>query len=317
MSKSNSNKSYAIWGVAGVVVLVALIVGLSSTERVKGGDDVSTPGDKPTVVITQTQKPRMDAVFVIDATGSMGDEIDVVKKEVWTIANTLMSGKPTPDIRFGLVFYQDRGDSFLVKRTDLTRDVDRVHDELMAISAGGGGDWREHVGRGLHEAVSMGWDPNGGVAKMIYLVGDAPGHDDYNDGYSIRAATDMARSKGIKINVIGCSGLDSGRPEFQRIAAATSGVYRDLTYQQVVIDDTGQRRSVVYYNGDLYEADEELAKKDWARGGDVLLKEGRVRKASRKMRDKAAAPGAKTMNNLDAVVTGSMKKEAKAMGVVY
>ena len=176
-----SKNTWAIFSIGGAITLVALIVGLSS-------DSESTVHPKPLVVIKDQQAPRLDVVFTIDATGSMGDEIDVVKQQIWDVANKLMAGSPRPDIRFGLVFYQDRGDEFLVKKTDLTRNVDAIHTELMGVHAGGGGDWREHVGRGLHEALSLQWDRAEGVSRMIYLVGDAPGHDDYNDGYSIPAA---------------------------------------------------------------------------------------------------------------------------------
>jgi len=313
---TSKTKSYAIWTIAGVIVLVALIVGLSNRPT-------TTTTDPKTTIITQTvtetpqQAPRLDVVFAIDATGSMGDEIDVVKREVWNIANTLMKGKPAPDIRFGLVFYQDRGDTFLVKKTELTGNVDAIHDELMKITADGGGDWREHVGRGLHEAVNLDWDMNEGVTRLVYLVGDAPGHDDYKDGFDVESALRTARAKGIKINAVGCSGLDSGESEFRLIAQGTGGQYQPLTYQSVVTDDDGIERSVIYYNGDTYEAEGVLGKGDWGRGGGALLKEGKVRRARPSVAAKAAAPGAATDNNLDTLIQEDVKAEAVDKGVAY
>lgn len=307
-----SNRTWAIFTVGGAVALIALIVGLTSPDP--GGVTHPPP---LTFIDAPQETPRLDVVFTIDATGSMGDEIEVVKTQIWDIANKLMAGKPSPDIRFGLVFYQDRGDSFLVKKTELTRNVDAVHDELMAISAGGGGDWREHVGRGLHESLNLNWDRNPNVSRLLYLVGDAPGHDDYNDGYSIDAALTRAQQIGVTINVIGCSGLDSGRAEFEGIAQRGGGTYSDLTYNQVITDQNGNRKSVVYWNGDYFEAEGELDKADWGRGGAALLKEGRVRPAAPATRAKAAAPGASTDNNLDDMVFDSVKKEAKSKGVKY
>ncbi len=307
-----SKRTYTIWTIAGAVALVALIGGLAQRSE---ADIVDAPNK--VVSQNQAQAPRLDVVFTIDATGSMGDEIDVVKKEIWGIANKLMEGKPRPDIRFGLVFYQDRGDSFLVKKTDLTRNVDLVHKELMAITAGGGGDWREHVGRGLHEAVNMEWDSAQGVSRMIYLVGDAPGHDDYQDGYDIASAIKTARAKNIKINVIGCSGINDGRSEFESIAQNGGGAYTTLTYESVVTDEQGVRRSVIYYDGEMYEAEQVLEKGEWGRGADKLLGEGKLKKARPAMRRKAAAPGAATRNNLDDVVLEGVKEEAADMGVAY
>lgn len=310
--KQDTSRSYTIWTIAGAIALVALIVGFSQQNQVTAHEPVPTP--QP---IVQGQAPRLDVVFTIDATGSMGDEIDVVKKEIWGIANQLMTGKPRPDIRFGLVFYQDQGDSFLVKRTELTRDVDAVHEQLMAITAGGGGDWREHVGRGLHETMDLNWDLGQNVTRLVYLVGDAPGHDDYQDGYDIASALRKASNKGIKVNAIGCSGLDSGTQEFRAIAEQGGGVFTQLTYQAVVSDDDGVERSVIYYDGELYEAEGVMDKAEWGRGGDKLIKEGKLKPARKALKSKAAAPGAATDNNLDDLMLDSVKEEAADKGVEY
>lgn len=313
---TSQTKSYIIWSVAGLIVLSALIVGLTHRPSTEPQPQPVPPSPlfQPT---PPAQAPRLDVVFTIDATGSMGDEIEVVKREVWNIANGLMQGNPRPDLRFGLVFYQDRGDSFLVKRTELSRDVNAIHSELMKIQADGGGDWKEHVGRGLHEALALDWDRAPGVSRMIYLVGDAPSHDDYNDGYDLAGAIRIAREKGIKIHTIGCSGLDSGRAEFESIAQQTGGLFQPLTYQAVVTDDSGVKRSVIYYGGNTYEAEGLLDKKDWGRGGDKLLKEGRLRPARADVADRAAAPGAATENNLDVMIEGSVKGAAEEAGVAY
>lgn len=319
MSQNKQSATWAIWTIAGVIILAALIVGLNAANKQDAATPTPITQPAPNVLTppAPAQAPRIDVAFVIDATGSMGDEIDAVKKEIWDIANKIMEGNPRPDVRFGIVFYQDKGDSFLVKRTDLTRNIDEVHKELMAISAGGGGDWPEHVGRGLHEALNMPWDTSPNTTRLMYLVGDAPGHDDYNDGYDLASAIRTAKDKNIKINALGCSGLETGRDEFRRIAEGTGGIYADLTYQVVVTDQNGVRRSAIHYNGEVYEADGVLERADWGKGADKLLGEGRLKPASPSVRAGAAAPGAATDNNLGDVFREDIKKEAKAKGVAY
>ena len=72
------------------------------------------------------QRPRLDLVFLIDATGSMGDEIEPVKQHIWNIANQIASGSPRPELRVGLVIYRDRSDAEPTRMVPLTGDLDRI-----------------------------------------------------------------------------------------------------------------------------------------------------------------------------------------------
>ena len=82
-------------------------------------------------------KPRIEVAFVLDTTGSMSGLIDGAKRKIWQIANQLASGKPTPEIRIALVAYRDRGDAYVTRVVDLTRDLDKIYSELQALSADG------------------------------------------------------------------------------------------------------------------------------------------------------------------------------------
>src|SRR6476469_1715900 len=72
------------------------------------------------------QKPRIEVCFVLDTTGSMGGLIEGAKQKIWSIANEMVSAKPTPEIRIGLVAYRDRGDEYVTKNFDLTNDIDSI-----------------------------------------------------------------------------------------------------------------------------------------------------------------------------------------------
>src|SRR3712207_1432776 len=87
------------------------------------------------LVRPQAAAPRIDVVFAIDATGSMGDEIEPVKQQVWSIARSIASGNPQPDVRFGLVVYRDRTDSEHTRMMPLTRNLDAFQQELMRVVA--------------------------------------------------------------------------------------------------------------------------------------------------------------------------------------
>jgi len=127
-------------------------------------------------------KPRIDVVFVLDTTGSMSGLIQTAKDKIWSIATTMASAQPTPEIRIGLVAYRDRGDQFITRRVDLSADLDSVYAALMDFHADGGGDTPESVNKALHDAVhQMSWSQDSQAYQVIFLVGDAPPHTDYNE----------------------------------------------------------------------------------------------------------------------------------------
>ena len=95
--------------------------------------------------VRSQEAPRLDVVFLLDATGSMGDEIDAVKEKIQEMIAQIAVGDPAPDVRFGIVAYRDRGDEYVTAVYDLTRDIDRIIGNLGQIQASGGGDYPESL----------------------------------------------------------------------------------------------------------------------------------------------------------------------------
>src|SRR3954454_19694567 len=77
-----------------------------------------------------TKKPKVEVVFCLDTTGSMGGLIEGAKAKIWAICNQIAGGKPTPDLKVGLVAYRDKGDDYITKVFELTDDLDKTHAEL-------------------------------------------------------------------------------------------------------------------------------------------------------------------------------------------
>jgi hypothetical protein len=63
--------------------------------------DADSP--QPAKLTAKAAKPRMEVCFVLDTTGSMGGLIEGAKQKIWSIANDMISAKPTPELRLGLV----------------------------------------------------------------------------------------------------------------------------------------------------------------------------------------------------------------------
>ena len=169
--------------------------------------------------------PKIDVVFVLDTTGSMSDLIQAAKEKIWSIASTMASAQQTPDIRIGLVAYRDRTDEYVTKVVDLSDDLDSVYATLMDFHANGGGDTPESVNKALYDAVhAMSWSEQDQAYKVIFLVGDAPPHMDYNEvRYPEIIAT--ALEKGIVVNTIQCGEMESAVAPWTQIAALGQGNY--------------------------------------------------------------------------------------------
>ena len=194
------------------------------------------------------EKPVIEVVFVLDTTGSMSGLLQGAKEKIWSIANAISTAQPTPDIKIGLVGYRDRGDAYITVRTAMTSDLDAIYSDLMKYEAGGGGDGPESVNQALNEAVTLfEWSSDANALKLIYLVGDAPPHMDYQDDVRYHDSCAIAAEAGIIINTIQCGNMSGTDVIWQEIARLSEGEY-------FAIDRTGGMLAVAT------PYDEELAR---------------------------------------------------------
>lgn len=190
-----------------------------------------------TLDVPRTRPPiKLDVLFLVDSTGSMSDEIEQLKDNMLSISAQIEALPEDPDVRFGLVYYRDRGDVYVVRTVDFTDNVQQFQRELMAVSAGGGDDTPESLNEALHYAVSgMRWRIDDTVS-LIFLVADAPPHLDYAQDYSYAEELLRAVQMGIKIFPIGSrlDGEDFYQDQaeyiFRQMAQFTGGHFIFLTY---------------------------------------------------------------------------------------
>src|SRR5262245_10738785 len=83
---------------------------------------VATNPVKPPVtpVTPANERRKIEVVFVLDTTGSMGGLIQAAKDKIWSIATTMSQAQPAPEIRMGLVAFRDRGDRYVTRVVDLS-----------------------------------------------------------------------------------------------------------------------------------------------------------------------------------------------------
>jgi len=177
--------------------------------------------------------PRIEVSFVLDTTGSMSQLIGGAKQKIWTIARQVVSGRPTPAIKLGLIGFRDRGDQYVTKVFDLSDDLDAVYGHLMDFQVGGGGDTPESVNQALNEAVTkVSWSKDPNTLKIIFLVGDAPPHMDYPDDVKYPETVRLAKEAGIVIIAIQCGTYTPTTSVWQDIARTSGGGF-------VQIDQSG------------------------------------------------------------------------------
>lgn len=178
-------------------------------------------------------RAQLDLLFLIDATGSMADEIDKLKASMGDIADQIAALPERPDVRYGLVAYRDLGDEFVVRAYDFTPDLGAFRRTLAALRADGGGDEPESLNEALHRALNdLRWRRDDTV-RLTLLVADAPPHLDYGEPYSYDRDMIEAVRRGIKLFPVGASGLDEqGEYIFRQLAQFTGGKFVFLTYAQ-------------------------------------------------------------------------------------
>ncbi|MBL8387569.1 MAG: VWA domain-containing protein [Hydrogenophaga sp.] len=194
----------------------------------------------------QAQRARLDLVFLVDATGSMGDEIDKLKSSLRSIAAEAARLPSRPDLCFGLVAYRDSNDRFVLRSHDFTNDLGAFQNVLNQLQADGGGDYPEAMGEALHETVHrMSWRGEG-TTRMVVLLADAPPQLGPNRPRYDEAML-AALAKGIKIFSVGASGLDRQGEFIQRqIAQFTGGRFVFLTYDRADQPASGPGRETVH-----------------------------------------------------------------------
>lgn len=167
-------------------------------------------------------KDWIELMFVIDATGSMGDEMRFIAKEISGVIERVVK-HTNARINLALLFYRDDGDDVKFRYSDfvevteaagLTQQLNILNEER----ATGGGDYPEALDEALDIAIGKQW---AGGTKLIFHVYDAPLHSKQAKVDTYNNALIEAGKKGIKI----CPILASGADDLCEYLARQSALY--------------------------------------------------------------------------------------------
>lgn len=181
---------------------------------------------------------RVELAFVVDATGSMGDEIEFLKSDLQFVLDSVSEVNADLSLFTAAVFYRDQGDEYVVKHSGFTAETTKTIEYIGKQRADGGGDYPEAVHTALNTTLSeLQWSEQART-RIAFLVLDAPPHYTNPIIGEIQAAAQLAAQKGIKIIPITASGIDKETEFLMRLLAmTTNGTYVFITNDSGVGND--------------------------------------------------------------------------------
>lgn len=184
-----------------------------------------------------TTHKSADIAFIVDATGSMFDEIDFLKDDLLNIIQRASSSSSTA-LRTGALFYRDEGDDYVTRAQDFNKDPEKTLKFIKKQQANGGGDYPEAVHTALEKALQeLSWE-EGNYARLAFLLLDAPPHHQQDVITSLQRSIEAYAANGIKIIPIAASGVDKNTEFVLRLMAIfTDGTYTFITNHSGVGND--------------------------------------------------------------------------------
>lgn len=116
---------------------------------------------------------EVDIAFVIDATGSMDDEIDFLKTDLLDIIGHTKEAFPEVDLHLGSVFYRCQGNEYVTRLSEMSSDVNKTISFIQDQDAGQGGD--EAVEEALQAAIEeLEWRPSAHTKILFFILDEQP-----------------------------------------------------------------------------------------------------------------------------------------------
>ena len=167
----------------------------------------------PVAEKTTVDKPLVQIAILLDTSGSMSGLINQARTQLWTVVNEFARAKQggqAPRLEVALYEYGHSNlpaaDGYVRQVLPLTDDLDKVSEQLFALSTNGGEEYCGHAIRSATQGLA--WSESPKVYKAIFIAGNEPftqGTVDYKQ--SCRDAI----GKGIIVNTIHCGTESEGR----------------------------------------------------------------------------------------------------------
>jgi hypothetical protein len=189
-------------------------------------------------VPSEGDKPVVQMAILLDTSGSMSGLIDQARTELWAIVNEFIFARKhgqQPEVQVALYEYGNDGlpkkGGYIRQIVPLTTDLDKMSEELFALTTNGG---QEYCGWVIREAADeLRWSDSMDDLKVIFVAGNEPftqGPVNYKD------ACAKAIERGIVVNTIHCGpdrqGIDG---QWKDGAVIADGRYLNIDHNRQVV----------------------------------------------------------------------------------
>ena len=213
-----------------LVVTTMVMTSGAATEEPKTNERTAAP---------IVARPQIQIAILLDTSGSMRGLIAQAKSELWKIVNQFIGSTrhgQRPELTVALYEYGNDGlaseGGYIRRILPLTDDLDRVSQELFALTTNGGS---EYCGQVIdHATKQLQWSGSGNDLKLIFIAGNEPftqGPKDY------RKAVRAAIGRGIVVNTIHCGSYEKGvSGKWKDGALLADGSYSHIDHNRVVVN---------------------------------------------------------------------------------
>ena len=166
-------------------------------------------------IITSSEGAPVDVVFVIDASGSMGDNINAVAEHLGQMVDAYKASEI--DYQLGLVHFSiNEKNQNRIRVFQLTQDLSKYKAALYGIKLGGD----EHALDAINETLMKLRFRNNAVKHLI-LVTDEPFTSLH--GFTVDDAINLCRKNKVFVNVLG-----NNEAKHKWLAAVTGGTWHAI-----------------------------------------------------------------------------------------
>lgn len=213
------------------------------------------PAAETAKVETAAEDPVVQIAVLLDTSGSMSGLIDQARTQLWKLVNEFITAKQdgkTPVVQVALYEYGKSSlsarDHWIRQIQPLTRDLDKISEELFALTTDGG---EEYCGAVIQRAAKdLDWNPDPKVYKAIFIAGNEPfTQGPVDSAKSCKAAI----AKGIIVNTIHCgSEADGVAGKWNQGALLADGKYLVIDQNQAIVHvEAPQDQEIVRLNEEL------------------------------------------------------------------